>query len=383
MRPQLRGAAAALAVLLLTSSRHVSAQPATGSAPSQRPPVHALYGFARYADDILDDMEMDASTADRERRLDKLSDNFFNGDEAEPVLAAVLHTARTYQIPLDLFDDFLTSMRMDLTVTDYPDRPALNHYMRGSAAVIGLQMLPILGTVGPVTAEVVEKSEGAYRAGDVAGLTGLQARYDEQLRGTAGVNVAAVKGEKRRSLFSTEATPGDPLATTLVPRLQQAAERILAPVGPPSALVAIRPSSGEILAAASGPGSGGHTSGQLNSANTKSSSSFGGAAGWQRSPFSRPGVANRQRAKSPVACGARLYASLSVSAGTSTSSTAVPSRSSSSMRSPLELILNGRWSSPCSGESSAQSTITSPGGIVRAGSGTRRPLSSRTANASR
>ena len=39
---------------------------------------------------------------------------------------------------------------MDLTVTDYPDRPALNRYMRGSAEVIGLQMLPILGTVGPL-----------------------------------------------------------------------------------------------------------------------------------------------------------------------------------------------------------------------------------------
>ena len=52
---------------------------------------------------------------------------------------------------------------------------------------------------------------------------------------------------------------GDPLATTLVPRLQQAAERILAPVGPPSALVAIRPSTGEILAAASGPGSAGYS----------------------------------------------------------------------------------------------------------------------------
>ena len=67
-----------------------------------------------------------------------------------PVLPAVLDTARTYRIPLNLFDEFLASMRMDLTVTDYPDRPALNRYMRGSAEVIGLQMLPILGTVGPL-----------------------------------------------------------------------------------------------------------------------------------------------------------------------------------------------------------------------------------------
>jgi len=64
------------------------------------------------------------------------------------VLPAVLHTAAAYRIPLNLFDDFLASMRMDLTVTDYPDREALNRYMRGSAEVIGLQMLPILGTVG-------------------------------------------------------------------------------------------------------------------------------------------------------------------------------------------------------------------------------------------
>jgi phytoene synthase len=119
--------------------------------PQQRPPVHALYGFARYADDILDDLQSEAGVADREARLERLASKFFDGDEAsEPVLPAVLHTARSYRIPLSLFEEFLAAMRMDLTVTDYPDRPALNRYMRGSAEVIGLQMLPILGTVGPL-----------------------------------------------------------------------------------------------------------------------------------------------------------------------------------------------------------------------------------------
>lgn len=120
-------------------------------APSQRPAVHALYGFARYADDILDDLDSDADTAERARRLEQLAAKFFDGADHsdDHVLAAVLHTARTYRIPLNLFDDFLASMRMDLTVTDYPDRAALDRYMRGSAEVIGLQMLPILGTVGP------------------------------------------------------------------------------------------------------------------------------------------------------------------------------------------------------------------------------------------
>lgn len=148
-------------------------------APSQRPAVHALYGFARYADDILDDMDAGASTAEREKRLDQLSDNFFNGsaDETEPVLAAVLHTARSYHIPLDLFSDFLTSMRMDLTVTDYPDREALNRYMHGSAAVIGLEMLPVLGTVGPAG----EAAPYAEALGQAFQLTNFLRDVDEDL----------------------------------------------------------------------------------------------------------------------------------------------------------------------------------------------------------
>ena len=49
----------------------------------------------------------------------------------DPALAAVVHTARKYDIAWELFDDFLGSMRMDLTVTDYPDRGALDRYMYG------------------------------------------------------------------------------------------------------------------------------------------------------------------------------------------------------------------------------------------------------------
>ncbi|EUA22721.1 squalene/phytoene synthase family protein [Mycobacterium xenopi 3993] len=67
----------------------------------------------------------------------------------DPALTAVVHTARAYAIPWQLFDAFLASMRMDLTVTDYPDRDALDRYVHGSAEVIGLQLLPVLGTVAP------------------------------------------------------------------------------------------------------------------------------------------------------------------------------------------------------------------------------------------
>ena len=116
---------------------------------------------------------------------------------------------------------------------------------------------PLLGRVGEVTAEII-KEHPEYHPGDMAGLSGLEARYDDKLRGAPGVVVQAVpeKGNPRE-LFRTEATPGDPVLLSLDVGLETTAERLLADVGPASALVAIRPSTGEILAAANGPGNGG------------------------------------------------------------------------------------------------------------------------------
>ena len=120
---------------------------------ARRPAVHALYGFARYADEIVDDLgderpaaekaaQLDALTADMEAALD-------GTPTAQPVLAALADTARRYDIDRKHFTDFMVSMRMDTTVTEYATLDDLAVYVHGSAAVIGLQMLPILGTVVP------------------------------------------------------------------------------------------------------------------------------------------------------------------------------------------------------------------------------------------
>jgi phytoene synthase len=113
---------------------------------SRRPAVHALYGFARYADDIVDG---DLPQADvRLAALDAaLRPALATGHSDEAVLAALADTVARYGIEPDLFTRFLHSMRMDLTTTDYPTRAALSEYVHGSAEVIGLQMLPVLGTV--------------------------------------------------------------------------------------------------------------------------------------------------------------------------------------------------------------------------------------------
>jgi 15-cis-phytoene synthase len=120
---------------------------------ARRPAVHALYGFARYADEIVDDLGSDRSDAAKAELLDELGadlDRALRGEPTgQPVLAALADTVRRYAIEPAHFTDFLASMRMDTHVADYPTFAELGVYMHGSAAVIGLQMLPVLGTVGP------------------------------------------------------------------------------------------------------------------------------------------------------------------------------------------------------------------------------------------
>ncbi|MEI7031222.1 phytoene/squalene synthase family protein [Streptomyces pratensis] len=119
----------------------------------RRPAVHALYGFARWADDIVDDLENGAAPAERARALLALEAQLEAGprpgEAPEPVIRALAHTADRYGIDRRHFTDFLASMRSDLTVGGYASYEELGRYMHGSAAVIGLQMLPVLGTVGP------------------------------------------------------------------------------------------------------------------------------------------------------------------------------------------------------------------------------------------
>lgn len=133
----------------------------------------------------------------------------------------------------------------------------------------------VLGSVGEASAEQIEASAGALSAGDMTGVGGLQQQYDAQLRGTDAVvirahradltreQINAAKIDPRRVVFETALKPGTPLKTTLDPKLQSLAESTLAGVGPASAIVAIRPSTGAVLAAASGPGSNGYNTAML------------------------------------------------------------------------------------------------------------------------
>jgi 15-cis-phytoene synthase len=119
---------------------------------AKRPYVHALYGFARYADDIVDNLDPAVDAQDRAAAFKLWSDQFLqslrSGESGDPITRALIDTMHRWKIPAGYFGDFLQSMRMDLTVTEYETYEDLVSYMWGSAAVIGLEMMPILGSAG-------------------------------------------------------------------------------------------------------------------------------------------------------------------------------------------------------------------------------------------
>lgn len=145
----------------------------------RRPAVHALYAFARMVDDVVDRAARPAAhERDPAAELDLIERNLQAALASHPgvverhassdswtsvprprdlVLAAVTHTVHRYGIATEHFWTFLDSMRMDAPGAPafrnrYATMAQLREYMRGSAAAIGLQLLPVLGTVVPVSA---------------------------------------------------------------------------------------------------------------------------------------------------------------------------------------------------------------------------------------
>ncbi len=120
--------------------------------------VHALYGFCRYADDIVDDL----GPVPVERRAAALRDfgdrflaDLASGRSDDLVCRAVVHTAKAFDLSAEPFQRFLRSMEMDLTVARYETFDDLVGYMDGSAAVIGELMVPILE---PVSIEAIARA---------------------------------------------------------------------------------------------------------------------------------------------------------------------------------------------------------------------------------
>ena len=171
--------------------------------------VHALYGFTRYADEIVDDLASSLDRAGQAAALRAWGDRFFAGLHGapvqDPVLPAVLHTVRAFDLDVTDFERFLDSMAMDLTVTGYRTYDDLLGYMEGSAAVIGTMMAPILESADPPAARTHARQLGlAFQ------LTNFLRDIGEDLeRGRVYLPAADLErfGVTRADLAARRATP--------------------------------------------------------------------------------------------------------------------------------------------------------------------------------
>ena len=135
--------------------------------PEKRPFVHALYGFARYADEIVDDLASTLTEDEKSLALHNWGQGVLSdikeGKSHDHIGAALVDTVNRFAIPINYFEAFLKSMTMDLTVTEYHTYEDLMEYVYGSAAVIGLQMVPILGALSPDAYIAAEKLGIAFQ----------------------------------------------------------------------------------------------------------------------------------------------------------------------------------------------------------------------------
>ena len=128
---------------------------ATGMLPREvRPAVHALYGFVRGADQIVDGPRRLPAGAPRRAALDAWEDELERGLAAgrsdHPVIAALVDAGPRHDMPLHLLSRYVESMRIDCEEpVRICTRAQLDDYMEGSAATVGRIMAPLLGAPEP------------------------------------------------------------------------------------------------------------------------------------------------------------------------------------------------------------------------------------------
>ncbi len=123
-----------------------------------RPAVHALYGFLRGADQIVDGPRRAPTPQGRRRALDEwqgeLEQGLARGSSGHPVIAAVVDAGIRYELPMSELGVYMDSMRVDCGPVRLATREDLDRYMRGSAGAVGLLMAPLLGVPSPLHRDV-------------------------------------------------------------------------------------------------------------------------------------------------------------------------------------------------------------------------------------
>lgn len=149
-------------------------------APSIRSDIYNIYGFVRFADEIVDTFHdydkaklFDAFEKDMEQAIaDKISLN--------PILNSFQYTYHKYDIPHHLVESFMKSMRMDLTKKNYETFDEYREYIYGSADVVGLMCLCVFVQGDKIKYEELKESAMALGSAfqKVNFLRDLKADYE-------------------------------------------------------------------------------------------------------------------------------------------------------------------------------------------------------------
>lgn len=150
-------------------------------APSIRQDIYNIYGFVRFADEIVDSFhDYDKETLFRLFESD-LENALNHKISLNPILNSFQHTVNRYDIPKELIDAFMKSMKLDLHKSEYKTTEEYQNYIYGSADVVGLMCLKVFVNGNDIKYE--ELKNGAMRLGSafqkVNFLRDLKADYEE------------------------------------------------------------------------------------------------------------------------------------------------------------------------------------------------------------
>lgn len=111
--------------------------------PCIRQDIYNIYGFVRFADEIVDSFH----EYDKEELFDLFENNLElalkHKISLNPILNSFQHTVSKYTIPVELINAFMKSMKLDLTKTNYVNQEEYKEYIYGSADVVGLMCLKV------------------------------------------------------------------------------------------------------------------------------------------------------------------------------------------------------------------------------------------------
>jgi len=180
-------------------------------------------------------------------------------EAAAKVLARAVNNSGVHTVDVDAFIDKVAAAGprdfVELIALRADDESVNVEHLLETAGIRADEAVLPLGPTDNFAAALLGTAEA--KDGQVVGTSGLQQQYNDQLAGVPGIAVFASGPRGERELFTQDAQPGTPVETTLDSELQQRAEDLLSHVSSAAALVAIRPSTGELVAAATSPGSEG------------------------------------------------------------------------------------------------------------------------------